>query len=146
MLEGVSQRPPTVVHIDVPLFDDVAQNSHHALCLLICKAFFFQALNELECIEVVIFGLWCCGAEAYPAANLAALFSGRAIRCLFRAEVIGFVAHRSGAVEERCRLASTRHCAAGLKLLVGVHDVCGSRNRGTAVLEITGAAIVVLRP
>lgn len=62
-------------------------------------------------------------AEAYPAAKLAASFSDRSIRCLFRAEVTGFAARRSRAVEDWCRLASTMHCAAGLNVLVVVHDV-----------------------
>jgi predicted negative regulator of RcsB-dependent stress response len=57
--------------------------------------------------------------------------------------VVTELARLSGAVEERCRLASTMVCVAGLTAIEVAQEVCGSRNRGIAVLEIIGAAIVV---
>ena len=58
-----------------------------------------------------------------------------------------FVARRSGAVDERCRLASTMLCIVGLPAVEVAQEIRGSKNRGIAVLEIIGAAIImVLRP
>ncbi len=56
------------------------------------------------------------------------------------------LAHRSEAFENRWRLALDTFGAAGLKVLVLVlvHELWGSKNRGIAVLESIGAAIVVL--
>lgn len=53
-----------------------------------------------------------------------------------------FVAHCSGAAEDRCRLASIPYCAAGLMVAVFAHESCGNKNRGNAVLETMCAAIV----
>lgn len=66
------------------------------------------------------------------------------MRCSCRAVVTEVVARRSGAAEDRYRLASITHCAAGLNAVVLVHEVWGNRNLGIAVLDIMGAAIVVL--
>ena len=35
-------------------FDDVAEDAHHGSGLLFGKAFVFEALDEFECVEVVV--------------------------------------------------------------------------------------------
>jgi hypothetical protein len=57
--------------------------------------------------------------------------------------VTELVARPLGAIEERCRLTSAMPCVVGLTAVESPQEVCGSRNRGIAVLEIIGAAIVV---
>ena len=56
--------------------------------------------------------------------------------------MIEFVARCPKAAEDRCRFASITCCAAGLMVAVLVHESCGNKNRGNAVLEAICAAIV----
>lgn len=41
----------------LPLFNDIAEDFHHAFGLFFCEAFFFQALHEFQRVVVVVFGL-----------------------------------------------------------------------------------------
>jgi hypothetical protein len=63
MLGNLVRVALTVSKIHAPLLNDVAENPHHAFCLLFCKTLIFEPLHELECVEMVVFALPSCRAE-----------------------------------------------------------------------------------
>lgn len=55
-LEGMALR---AIEVAIPLFNYIAQNLHHSLCLCFCESLILHSLDELECVKMMVFPLRC---------------------------------------------------------------------------------------
>lgn len=67
-----------------PFLNHIPKNSHDALCLLSCEALILQALNEFECVEVVVLELRRGGAEGAAKLENRSVTSSQLCECIVR--------------------------------------------------------------